>query len=248
MATLAAGDASERTVFVRKATGLVRGWSTRDAFIYAAFSINLVTLGLFIFGYAPFVPEGSLFWAVLLAGGYLVVQGITYASLIAAMPRAGGDYVYLTRAFGRIFGFLFGWAQLAVILTGSIGMMAFVFADYAAALWSRAGDAGALIACVAVAVLTLLNVLGLVFGKATQNVLSWLKLLGLALERSGFDPDGSDTEFLRFRTINLELDAENKQRTTAKVVPYERWKPSISRGDDCELCFDLVPDETKVEG
>ena len=40
---------------------------------------------MFIFGYAPFVPEGSLLWAVLLAGFYLVVQGITYASLIAAM-------------------------------------------------------------------------------------------------------------------------------------------------------------------
>jgi amino acid transporter len=111
MATVAAGG-EERAVFVRKATGLVRGWSTRDAFIYAAFSINLVTLGLFIFGYAPFVPEGSLFWAVLLAGGYLVVQGITYASLIAAMPRAGGDYVWISRVLGGGVGFVLsvaGW-------------------------------------------------------------------------------------------------------------------------------------------
>ena len=85
MATVAsgAGDSVERTVFVRKATGLVRGWSTRDAFIYAAFSINLITLGLYIFGYAPFIPDGSLLWAVLLAGGYLVVQAITYSQTIA---------------------------------------------------------------------------------------------------------------------------------------------------------------------
>ena len=49
MASVTAGSgdaAAERAVFVRKATGLVRGWSTRDAFIYAAFSINLITLGL----------------------------------------------------------------------------------------------------------------------------------------------------------------------------------------------------------
>jgi basic amino acid/polyamine antiporter, APA family len=112
MATVAAGDAAERAVFVRKATGLVRGWSTRDAFIYAAFSINLITLGLWIFGYGPFIPEGSLLWAVLLAGLYLVVQGITYASLIAAMPRAGGDYVWISRVLGGGPGFVLaitGW-------------------------------------------------------------------------------------------------------------------------------------------
>src|SRR3954447_11951913 len=112
MATVASGDSVERAVFVRKATGLVRGWSTRDAFIYAAFSINLVTLGLYIFGYAPFIPNGSLLWAVLLAGFYLVVQGITYASLIAAMPRAGGDYVWISRVLGGGIGFVLavaGW-------------------------------------------------------------------------------------------------------------------------------------------
>src|SRR5918996_430595 len=113
MATVATtGDAAERAVFVRKATGLVRGWSTRDAFIYAAFSINIVTLGLWIFGYAPFIPEGSMLWAVLLAGFYLVVQGVTYASLIAAMPRAGGDYVWISRVLGGGPGFVLaitGW-------------------------------------------------------------------------------------------------------------------------------------------
>jgi APA family basic amino acid/polyamine antiporter len=114
MATVArgGGDAFERAVFVRKATGLVRGWSTRDAFIYATFSINLVTLGLYIFGYGPFIPAGSLLWAVLLAGFYLVVQGITYASLIAAMPRAGGDYVWISRVLGGGVGFVLavaGW-------------------------------------------------------------------------------------------------------------------------------------------
>ena len=112
MATVASTGDAERAVFVRKATGLVRGWSTRDAFIYAAFSINLITLGLFIFGYAPFIPGGSLLWAVLLAGFYLVVQGVTYASLIAAMPRAGGDYVWISRTLGGGIGFVLavcGW-------------------------------------------------------------------------------------------------------------------------------------------
>src|SRR4051812_30419754 len=111
--TTGTGDAAaERAVFVRKATGLVRGWSTRDAFIYAAFSINLITLGLYIFGYAPFISGSSLIFAVLIGGGYLVVQGITYASLIAVMPRAGGDYVWISRVLGGGIGFVLavtGW-------------------------------------------------------------------------------------------------------------------------------------------
>jgi basic amino acid/polyamine antiporter, APA family len=99
-------------LFQRKATGLLRGWSVWDGFIYAAFSINLITLGLFIFSYAPFIPGGSLIWAIALAGAYLVFQAITYASLIAVMPRAGGDYVWQSRILGGGFGFVLavtGW-------------------------------------------------------------------------------------------------------------------------------------------
>ncbi len=108
-----AGDAyQERSLFVRKATGLVRGWSVWDAFIYSAMSINVVTLGFYAFSYGAFIPKGSLFWAVVLTGAYLVFQAITYASLIAAMPRAGGDYVWISRTLGGGIGFVLaacGW-------------------------------------------------------------------------------------------------------------------------------------------
>jgi basic amino acid/polyamine antiporter, APA family len=106
------GAQEEQALFARKATGLVRGWAVRDAFIYAFFSINLITLGLFIFSYAVFVPDGSLLWAVVLSGAYLVLQSITYASLVAAMPRAGGDYVWISRTLGGGIGFVLavcGW-------------------------------------------------------------------------------------------------------------------------------------------
>src|ERR1043166_1667891 len=112
MATVAGEAYQERTLFVRKATGLVRGWSVRDAFIYAAFSINLIALGFFAFSYQPFLPKESLLWAVILTGAYLVFQAITYASLIAAMPRAGGDYVWISRTLGGGIGFVLavcGW-------------------------------------------------------------------------------------------------------------------------------------------
>src|SRR5438067_2180177 len=102
MATIA-GDApyQERSLFVRKATGLVRGWSVHDAFIYATFSINLITLGLYIFADGPFIPKGSLLVAIILSGAYLCFQTIVYAALIAVMPRAGGDYVWVSRVIGR---------------------------------------------------------------------------------------------------------------------------------------------------
>ena len=106
------GAQEEQALFARKATGLVRGWAVRDAFIYAFFSINLVTLGYFIFSYAVFIPDGSLLWAVVLSGAYLVLQSVTYASLVAAMPRAGGDYVWISRTLGGGIGFVLavcGW-------------------------------------------------------------------------------------------------------------------------------------------
>src|SRR5215475_5430693 len=98
MATIAGEPPyEERSLFVRKATGLVRGWSVQDAFIYAFFSINLITLGLYIFASGPFIPKGSLMLAILLGGAYLVFQTIVYAALIAVMPGARGAYVGVSR-------------------------------------------------------------------------------------------------------------------------------------------------------
>jgi APA family basic amino acid/polyamine antiporter len=112
MAGNTTADSGAGDLFQRKATGLLRGWSVWDGFIYAAFSINLITLGLFIFSSAPFIPGGSLIWAIVLAGLYLVFQAVTYASLIAVMPRAGGDYVWQSRVLGGGIGFVLavtGW-------------------------------------------------------------------------------------------------------------------------------------------
>ena len=102
---------SEVTLFVRKASGLVRSWSMFDAFIYATFSINLITLGLYIFSYCYYF-DGNLATAVVVGGIFTVFEVIVYASLISAMPRAGGDYVWQSRILGRGIGFVLavtGW-------------------------------------------------------------------------------------------------------------------------------------------
>src|ERR687896_2410144 len=112
MASNSTANSGAGDLFQRKATGLLRGWSVWDGFIYAAFSINLITLGLFIFSYAPFIPDGALIWAIVLAGLYLIFQTVTYAALIAVMPRAGGDYVWQSRVLGGGIGFVLavtGW-------------------------------------------------------------------------------------------------------------------------------------------
>ncbi|MBN1537774.1 MAG: APC family permease [Anaerolineales bacterium] len=102
---------SEVTLFVRKASGLVRSWSVFDAFIYATFSINLITLGLYIFSYCYYF-EGNLATAVVIGAILTIFEVIVYASLISAMPRAGGDYVWQSRILGRTVGFILavtGW-------------------------------------------------------------------------------------------------------------------------------------------
>lgn len=102
---------SEATLFVRRASGLVRSWSVLDAFIYATFSINLITLGLFIFSYCWYFG-GNMITAVIIGAVFTIFEVILYASMISAMPRAGGDYVWQSRILGRGIGFLLtvtGW-------------------------------------------------------------------------------------------------------------------------------------------
>ena len=123
------------------------------------------------------------FW--LLGGLLSLIGALCYAELATAYPKQGGDYVYLTRAYGRAPGFLFAWAQLWVVRPGSIGAMAYVFARYANRLWPLNGNwqepvALMFYAAVSVVVLTAINVLGVREGKWTQNVLTVAKVLGLA--------------------------------------------------------------------
>ncbi len=100
------------TLFLRKATGLVRGWSVRDSMIYACLSTNVVTLGIFEFSYQSFFPKGQLLTAVLVSAVWVSFLVIAYAGLIVTIPRAGGDYVWQTRILGSGLGFVVavtGW-------------------------------------------------------------------------------------------------------------------------------------------
>jgi amino acid transporter len=150
-----------------------------------------IIVGAGLYQVAPDVARGSDGWWTLLAlwiaGGLISLFGaFGYAELGAALPRAGGDYVYLSRAYGRWAGFLFGWMQTVVVRPGDIAGMAFAFATYAQVVWNPWPEGGwlspgQLYACLAVAALTLVNAVGVREGKWTQNLLTFAKVGGLAL-------------------------------------------------------------------
>lgn len=148
-----------------------------------------IIIGAGIYKTAPDVANAAGgWWGVLLiwlVGGLLSLFGaLAYAELATAYPREGGDYVYLTRAYGPWAGFLFGWVQLAVVRPGDIALMAFAFGAYAITIFDPLAQSSfphmeQVYACAAVAILTAINVLGVQGGKWTQNLLTVVKAIGL---------------------------------------------------------------------
>jgi amino acid transporter len=147
-----------------------------------------IIIGAGIYQMAPAIASGSCCWwgvlAIWAVGGLLSLFGaLGYAELATAYPLEGGDYVYLSRAYGSWAGFLFGWGQLAIIRPGDIAVMAFAFATYARAIYDPLAAhpeySQRVFAAAAVVVLTAINILGVKEGKWTQNLLTTVKAVGL---------------------------------------------------------------------
>lgn len=158
-----------------------------------ALCIGMV-VGAGIFKTSPMVaqflatPE-QLYLAWALGGVLSFIGGLCFAELAAAFPDAGGDYHFLRRAFGARLGFLFAWSRFAVIHTGSMALLGFVFGDYLAQVvdlspwlgeYVSAWLAGGLIVA-----LTGLNLLGVRVGLGTQLGLTTLVIGGLLLLGAG---------------------------------------------------------------
>jgi amino acid transporter len=142
-----------------------------------------IVIGAGIFRAPPAVAASAgsaeAMMAAWVLGGLVSLAGaMCYAELAAAYPSAGGDYHFLSRSFGRGVAFLFGWARLTVIPTGSLALLGFVFGDYAAAALGLPEAAGGL-AAVLVAAVTLLNLAGLRPARGVQNALTVALVLGL---------------------------------------------------------------------
>lgn len=121
----------------------------------------------------------QLIVAWLLGGAISVAGALCYAELVTSHPSAGGDYHFLRLAYGDKLSFLFAWARLTVIPTGSIALLGYVFGDYATQVYSLGAHSSAIYACAMVVVLTVINLIGLRSGTRTQNLLTLLEVGGV---------------------------------------------------------------------
>ncbi len=142
----------------------------------------------------------------VLASVMTIIAALSYGELAAAMPRAGGQYVYLRESLGPLFGFLYGWTMFLVIQTGTIAAVAVAFAKFLGVFvpwisatnyllnfgtltllgksWPVALSTQQLVAILSLAVLTAINCFGLKLGALVQNIFTFTKtaaLLGLIL-------------------------------------------------------------------
>jgi APA family basic amino acid/polyamine antiporter len=140
---------------------------------------------------------GLLILCWLIGAALTMIAALSYGELAAAMPDAGGQYVYLREAFGRIWGFLYGWTLFVVIQTGTIAAVAVAFAKYSGVFLPSisasnyllgAGKFGLttqqLLAIAIVVLLTIVNTRGIRTGAVIQNIFTFAKvasLLGLVV-------------------------------------------------------------------
>jgi len=117
----------------------------------------------------------------LIGGAVSFIGALCWAELATTYPHAGGNYYYLRRAFGKNVAFLFAWARMTVIQTGSIVLLAFVFGDYASQLLKLGNYSSSIYAAIAIISLTALNIIGVQQGKKAQNLLTLAKVVGLIL-------------------------------------------------------------------
>jgi amino acid transporter len=145
-----------------------------------------IVIGAGIYSAPPAVAgfTGSVEWmlfAWILGGVLSLIGALNYAELATTFPNAGGDYHFLTRAYGKDVSFFFAWARVTVITTGSIALLGFVFGDYMTKVLPLGAYSSAIYAALTVVVLTAINLVGLRESARTQNVLTLLEVGGLLL-------------------------------------------------------------------
>jgi len=147
---------------------------------------------------AKSIPSGGLILLAWFVGGLLTLAGaLAFAELGAAMPEAGGQYVYLREAYGPMAGFLFGWILFLVYMTGGIAGLALAFAEYTGYFFPTLGtehiildfnapllqgsfhytlSAGQLVGVAVIVLLSIFNFIGVGLGKFIQNVFTVIKI------------------------------------------------------------------------
>ncbi len=151
-----------------------------------------IVIGAGIFSFPSLVAANTAgtgtFILVWVLGGFVSLVGaLCYAELASTFPSAGGDYHFLRRAFGDKLSFLFAWARMSVIQTGSVAILAFIFGDYATQFYDLGTYSPMMYAGGVIVVLTVINIIGIQFGAGIQKVLTTLQITGiLTIIAAGF--------------------------------------------------------------
>jgi basic amino acid/polyamine antiporter, APA family len=125
------------------------------------------------------------FWVI---GGFISLMGaLCYAELSSSMPNSGGEYYFLSKAFGPATGFFLSWGRMTVIQTGSIALIAFIFGDYASVIYDLGPYSSSIYAAGTIILLTSLNISGTMHSRRVQNILASVIVVTLVvISISGF--------------------------------------------------------------
>lgn len=151
-----------------------------------------IVVGIGVFKTPSLVAQNTgseiAFLGVWVFGGLVTLVGaLSYAELAAAHPHAGGEYHFLSRAYGRPVAMLFGWARATVIQTGAIAAVAFVLGDYANEILPLGALGPPLYAALSIVLFTGLNILGTTESKRLQIVITFVEVgLVVAIILFGF--------------------------------------------------------------
>lgn len=122
---------------------------------------------------------GAVYGVWILGGVISLMGALCYGELATAYPNPGGDYYFLSRAYGERVGFLFAWARITVINTGSIALLGFVIGDYLNRVMDLGVHGPAIYALASVMIMTLFNLRGTQEGTKAAYFVTSLEVLGL---------------------------------------------------------------------
>lgn len=155
---------------------------------------SMIGSGIFVVTSSMARDIGSAAWLLVIwivTGLVTIAAALSYGELAGMMPKAGGQFVYIQRAYGRLVSFLYGWTVFTVIQTGVIAAIAVTFANYAAIFFpvldTTLFNVGAnftfsyqkVVAILSIILLTYINTKGVESGKTVQLIFTSAKLIAL---------------------------------------------------------------------